>query len=226
MLLLLLFALTLGHGARPEAPLPRRGTSLRAEVAALLHWKSTLKGFSQHQLGTWRHDIHPCNWTGITCGDVPWRQRRHGRTTARNAITGIALPGAHLVGGLDTLSFRSFPYLASLDLSDNGHLSGTIPPGISSLLMLSSLNLSSNQLTGNIPPSIGDLGRISSIDLSYNNLTGEIPPALGNLTKLTYLSLLGNKLSGNIPWQLGKLLVISFIDLSLYLLFGPILSLF
>ncbi|XP_052157056.1 receptor protein kinase-like protein At4g34220 [Oryza glaberrima] len=123
MLLLLFFALTLGHGARPAAPLPRRGTSLRAEVAALLHWKSTLKGFSQHQLGTWRHDIHPCNWTGITCGDVPWRQRRHGRTTARNAITGIALPGAHLVGGLDTLSFRSFPYLASLDLSDNGHLS-------------------------------------------------------------------------------------------------------
>nr|CAB3490980.1 unnamed protein product [Digitaria exilis] len=220
-LLLLLCALTLAHGA--TTPRPRQGISLRSQAAALLDWKSTLKHYSEHQLGTWSSNVHPCNWTGVTCSDVV--AVRHHRSPARTpAITRLSLQGANLVGQLDTLRFQSLPYLTSLDLSDNAYLSGTIPPGISSLSLLSIFNISGDHLSGEIPPTVGDLGRLTKMDLSNNNLSGQIPPALGNLSRLTSLYLFGNNLTGNIPWQLGKLQDIEYLDLSSNLLHGEIPS--
>ena len=69
-------------------------------------------------------------------------------------IRGIALGGAGVVGQLDALKFQSLPYLINLDLSDNHHLSGAIPPAIGSLSMLSTLNFSGDQLSRHIPASL------------------------------------------------------------------------
>uniref|UniRef100_A0ACD5XP32 Uncharacterized protein n=1 Tax=Avena sativa TaxID=4498 RepID=A0ACD5XP32_AVESA len=195
-----------------------RGTSLQAQAATLLRWRSSVRYSSKHQLGTWRDDsMHPCNWTGITCGDT----RSRGGTTTK-VIRGISLGGAGIVGRLDNLRFQSLPYLVDLDLSDNYGLSGHIPLSIGSLSMLSTLNFSGDQLSGQIPVSASNLGRLTLMDLSSNVLTGEIPLALGNLSRLSFLYLPGNRLSGNIPWHLGQLQTMREMDLSFNILSGQI----
>ncbi|KAF7060311.1 hypothetical protein CFC21_067108 [Triticum aestivum] len=179
LLLLLLPVLNSGQaeGCATPAAAARRGTSLRSQAGALLHWKSSVKYSSKHQLGTWGDDgMYPCNWTGITCGDTLSR-----RGTMGKVITGISLDGAGIAGRLDKLRFQSLPYLVNLDLSDNYHLSGAIPPGIGSLSMLSTLNFSGDQLSGHIPASFCNLGQLTGMDLSSNNLTGQIPPALAGV---------------------------------------------
>ncbi|VAI35264.1 unnamed protein product [Triticum turgidum subsp. durum] len=213
LLLLLLPLLNSGQaeGRATPAAAARRGTSLRSQAGALLHWKSSIKYSSKHQLGTWGDDgMYPCNWTGITCGDT-----LSSRGTMVKVITGISLDGASIAGRLDKLRFQSLPYVVNLDLSDNYHLSGAIPPGIGSLSMLSTLNFSGDQLSGHIPASFCNLGQLTGMDLSSNNLTGQIPPALGNLSRLGFLYLRGNRLSGNIPWHLEQLQNMREMDLSL-----------
>ncbi|KAM3277206.1 hypothetical protein ACQJBY_045192 [Aegilops geniculata] len=199
-----------------------RGTSLRAQAAALLRWKSSVEYSSKNQLGTWTDDgMHPCNWTGITCGDTRTRSRQG---TTVKVIRGISLGGAGIAGRLDALRFESLPYLINLDLSDNYHLSGAIPQGIGSLSMLSTLNFSGDQLIGHIPASICNLGRLVEMDLSSNNLTGQIPPALGNLSVIAVLYLNGNRLSGSIPWHFGQFQNMREMDLSWNILSGQIPS--
>ncbi|XP_018504134.2 receptor-like protein EIX2 [Pyrus x bretschneideri] len=87
----------------------------------------------------------------------------------------------------------------SIDLSSN-NLQGGIPEEISSLILLGTLNLSMNQLTGKIPFKVGNLHWLETLDLSHNHLTGQIPQSLSSLTFLSHLNLSCNNLSGIIPW--------------------------
>ena len=120
---------------------------LRAQAAALLRWKCTIKGNST-ALSSWRSDIPPCNWTGITCGDLSHAPRTF-------VITRISLKGVGIVARLDMLDLLSLPYITSLDLSSNT-VSGPIPPTIGSLRALSILNLSSCHLKGSIPSTVSN----------------------------------------------------------------------
>ncbi|KAM1032449.1 hypothetical protein FF1_036080 [Malus domestica] len=86
----------------------------------------------------------------------------------------------------------------SIDLSSN-NLQGEIPEEISNLLLLGTLNLSMNQLTGMIPSKIGNLHLLETLDLSHNNLSGHIPQSLSSLTSLSHLNLSYNNLIGRIP---------------------------
>lgn len=199
---------------------PRHHASLRAQAAALLRWKSTMRGNST-ALSSWNSDIPPCNWTGITCGDLSHAPRTF-------VITRISLRGVGIVGRLDTLDLPSLPYITSLDLSSNT-VSGPIPPTIGSLQALSILNLSSchlegsipstvsnltmlrgmylynNLLSGPIPEELGILPLLVHLDISSNKLTGTIPPNIANLTSLSYLVLSYNNLTGSIPKEIGRL---------------------
>ena len=83
-------------------------------------------------------------------------------------------------------------------------LSGSIPPALSNLPYLQSLDLSQNQLSGSIPPALGNLANLQSLHLGSNQLSGSIPPALGNFPYLTHLYLYGNQLSGSIPPRIGQ----------------------
>jgi Leucine-rich repeat (LRR) protein len=111
----------------------------------------------------------------------------------------VSLPGAGLVGQLDTLSFQSLPFLTKLDISSNKHLSGQVPPSIGSLAILSTLNFSSNQFTGTIPATVGELGSLKVLDLSFNSLTGIIPQTIGRLRSLQIFHLYNSNLTGTIP---------------------------
>uniref|UniRef100_A0A0A0K946 Uncharacterized protein n=2 Tax=Cucumis sativus TaxID=3659 RepID=A0A0A0K946_CUCSA len=88
--------------------------------------------------------------------------------------------------------------LKTIDLSSND-FSGEIPEEIGMLRSLIGLNLSHNKLTGRIPTSIGNLNNLEWLDLSSNQLLGSIPPQLVALTFLSCLNLSQNQLSGPIP---------------------------
>nr|XP_011462208.1 PREDICTED: leucine-rich repeat receptor protein kinase EXS-like [Fragaria vesca subsp. vesca] len=93
---------------------------------------------------------------------------------------------------------RQAMLLTIIDLSSND-LEGEIPEEISSLVSLGTLNLSMNQLSGGIPSKIGNLYRLETLDLSQNRLSGHIPQSLSNMTFLSHLNLSHNKLTGRIP---------------------------
>ena len=97
---------------------------------------------------------------------------------------------------------------------DGQELTGIIPPELSKLSELDTLNLDSNRLTGSIPPELGNLSKLDTLNLDSNRLTGSIPPELGNLSKLDTLNLDSNRLTGSIPPELGNLINLLEADLS------------
>nr|XP_023871756.1 receptor-like protein EIX2 [Quercus suber] len=86
----------------------------------------------------------------------------------------------------------------SIDLSSN-KLNGVIPKEIGMLDGLISLNLSNNLLTGIITSDIGLLHSLEVLDLSDNKLGGEIPSTISLIDCLNSLNLRNNNLSGRIP---------------------------
>ena len=88
--------------------------------------------------------------------------------------------------------------LNSIDLSSN-KFSEEIPTEIENIVDLISLNLSRNNLIGKIPSYIGKLKSLEFLDLSRNQLVGSIPSSLAQIDRLTMLDLSHNRLSGVIP---------------------------
>ena len=99
--------------------------------------------------------------------------------------------------------------LTSLDLSSNQLTS--VPPEITKLTNLTSLDLSGNQLTS-LPPEITKLTNLTSLDLSGNQLTS-LPPEITKLTNLTSLDLSDNQLT-SLPPEITKLTNLTYLDLS------------
>ncbi|KAJ8574271.1 hypothetical protein K7X08_026076 [Anisodus acutangulus] len=84
--------------------------------------------------------------------------------------------------------------VTSMDVSSN-NLSGDIPISLTRLAGLKSFNFSKNNLTGRIPNDIGDMKVLESVDLSENQHSGRIPQSLSSLSTLAYLNLSDNNLS-------------------------------
>ncbi len=104
----------------------------------------------------------------------------------------------------------------------SNQLSGSIPPEIGNLTVLTGLYLWGNQLSGSILPEIGNLTALTVLSLSKNQLSGAIPSEIGNLTALTELSLWGNQLTGSIPPEIGNLTALTALSLRNNLLSGSI----
>ncbi|KAM3225328.1 hypothetical protein ACQJBY_058217 [Aegilops geniculata] len=111
-----------------------------------------------------------------------------------NSITGL----------MPNFSFDSTPSLTHVNINNNS-LSGPIPSGIGSLLMLQVLDLTWNQLSGPVPPAIFNMSRIVELSLGINNLTGHIPSNRSfSLPMLQIFDLYGNKFEGQIPLGLAS----------------------
>ncbi|CAI5494848.1 unnamed protein product [Closterium sp. Naga37s-1] len=95
-------------------------------------------------------------------------------------------------------SLTLLPLLSSLHLSHN-LLSGPLPPLLSSLSALTTLHLSHNLFSGVIPDPICDMRMVADLDLSANQLQGTIPPCLVEMPTLRILSVAFNNLSGPVP---------------------------
>ncbi|CAB9509896.1 LRR receptor-like serine threonine-protein kinase [Seminavis robusta] len=107
----------------------------------------------------------------------------------------------------------------------NNSLEGTIPPEMSLLTSLRTIDLSANpRLRGPIPSEIGNLHRLEILMFSENIMTGELPTELGQLTKLLSLKTENNTFHGTIPSQLSMLEDMIVLDLASSDLSGPIPS--
>uniref|UniRef100_A0A0D9XIT7 non-specific serine/threonine protein kinase n=1 Tax=Leersia perrieri TaxID=77586 RepID=A0A0D9XIT7_9ORYZ len=198
------------------APQQAGDLSLKAQAGALLRWRSTLTKIGA--LSTWSQHMYPCNWTGITCESAA-------KNSTTVVITGVSLPGAGIVGRLDSLSLHYLPHLCNLDLSNNRGLTGTIPKSVGNLTQLTHLHLHTNKLVGTIPAELGMLSSLLELDLSENLLTGTIPSSLVmNLSSLDMLCLWSNQLTGPVPRGIGSLKNLTVLDLSSNQLTGPIPS--
>ncbi|CAJ1974462.1 unnamed protein product [Sphenostylis stenocarpa] len=129
-----------------------------------------------------------------------------------NRVQSLILPGLSLSGKLPP-HLSNLTYLHSLDLSNNS-FHGQIPKDLAHLSLLNVIQLSSNNLSGTLPPQLGHLHRLQVLDFSVNNLTGQIPPSFANLSSLENLSLATNGLEGEIPSELGNLRNLSFLQIS------------
>ncbi|CAI9290001.1 unnamed protein product [Lactuca saligna] len=94
--------------------------------------------------------------------------------------------------------FSTLKLLKSIDLSSN-NLTGQIPYEITNLHDLVSLNLSKSALSGEIPQKIGEMINLEILDLSRNNFSGRIPSSMSNMSFLNYIDVSYNNLSGRIP---------------------------
>uniref|UniRef100_A0A8R7Q7E8 non-specific serine/threonine protein kinase n=2 Tax=Triticum urartu TaxID=4572 RepID=A0A8R7Q7E8_TRIUA len=116
----------------------------------------------------------------------------------------LSLERNYLSGLTPNFSFDSTPSLSHIDIRNNS-LSGQIPSGIGSLLMLQVLDIQNNSLSGHVPPNIFNMSRIVDMSLGDNNLTGHIPSNTSfSLPMLQNLDLYETKFQGQIPLGLAS----------------------
>jgi hypothetical protein len=67
------------------------------------------------------------------------------------------------------------------------------------------IDLPRRQLQGTIPPSLSIMGKLSTLDFGDNTMSGTLPTQLGLLSKLSRLHVQNNRISGTLPTQLGSI---------------------
>ncbi|KAL0759754.1 hypothetical protein Bca101_075904 [Brassica carinata] len=92
-------------------------------------------------------------------------------------------------------------------------LPGRLPPELSKLQYLESIDLCLNYLYGSIPMEWASLPYLKSISVCANRLSGDIPKGLGKFINLTQLILEANQFSGVIPKELGNLVNLEGLEL-------------
>ncbi|RDX71925.1 putative LRR receptor-like serine/threonine-protein kinase, partial [Mucuna pruriens] len=127
-------------------------------------------------------------------------------------VQSLTLPGLALSGKLPP-QLSNLTSLHSLDLSNNT-FRGQIPLPFAHLSLLNVIKLPYNNLSGTLPHQLGHLHHLQILDFSVNNLTGKLPPSFGNLSSLKILSLDRNRFVGEIPTELGNLHNLSHLQLS------------
>jgi gliding motility-associated-like protein len=160
------------------------------------------------------------NWTSKTNWLVTPVSNWQGIKVVNGRVTEINLSNNNLTGSLPP-ELSNLSLLTSLKLYSNA-ITGPIPSKISQLTSLTTLYLYSNRLTGYIPPELGTISSLVDLQLYSNSLTGSIPSNLGNLQNLTTLYLHYNQLTGSIPTELGNLTKLKLLYLNNNLLSGSI----
>ncbi|KAK6270170.1 hypothetical protein POUND7_007275, partial [Theobroma cacao] len=212
---------------------------------ALIHFKNTFsinKTVSEKckSLGTksypktnlWKEGTDCCLWDGVTCDHLTGQ------------VIGLDLSCSWLYGTLDSNSSLFFlPHLQKLNLAHNHFKKSIISSKFGLFTSLSYLNLSMSNFSGQVPPEISRLSILVSLDLSLNdspalnentfsgllqNLT-EVrelflvgvdmssirPVSLMNVSSsLTSLSLRGSDLRGNFPMTIFRLPNLKLLDLN------------
>ena len=107
---------------------------------------------------------------------------------------------------ISELKEDAFPDVANAELSSGGIFHGlevmdfrgnqlrTLPPGLSALRKLTTLNLSRNQIENEALEVISYIPTLKELRLGDNSLTGELPDILGELKALEILDLHGNSI--------------------------------
>jgi Leucine-rich repeat (LRR) protein len=129
----------------------------------------------------------------------------------------------YFVGPVDQ-SFNEYQKMFYLELSHN-YLTSTLPSWLSSLQVLTYVNLSFNCFTGSLNYSLGEISpytQLSQLAISYNFMTGTLPASLGRAVGLVDLILNNNEFSGTIPQAYRDLINLQVLFLQNNLLTGQL----
>jgi len=135
---------------------------------ALLHFKASLTINITHNyyyvynchevyptIGTWENGTDCCSWSGVTCHPISGH------------VIALDLPCAGLYGKINANStLFSLSHMQSLNLAFNDFSNSQIPSTIVEFRSLTHLNLSFTNFEGEIPPQISHLSKLQSLDLS------------------------------------------------------------
>ncbi|QHO09312.1 receptor-like protein 49 [Arachis hypogaea] len=166
--------------------------------------------FSYPKTLSWNPSTDCCLWDGIECDELTGH------------VISIDLSSSQLYGSMDPNStLFSLVHLQSLDLSDNDFNHSQIPAKIGELSQLRYLNLShgnENTFSGEVPPQISQLSNLLSLDLrSYieqldfpfiNRLhlkESTLRSLIQNSTRLEHLRLNFVTISSSLPHTLTNL---------------------
>jgi len=147
----------------------------------------------------WKEGTDCCSWDGVTCN----MQTGH--------VIGLDLGCSMLYGTLHSNStLFSLHHLQKLDLSGNDFNRSVISSSFGQFLHLTHLNLNSSNFAGQVPPEISHLSRLVSLDLSSNSEELMLEPIsfnklAQNLTQLRELYLDGVNMSFVVPSSLMNL---------------------
>ena len=186
------------------------------ERSALLQFKESIvvnncashDPYSFPKVASWKLDGVSggdcCSWDGIECG----KDSGH--------VIGLDLSSSCLYGSINTnSSLFSLVHLQNLNMAFNDFNNSNIPVGLANLSMLKHLNLSNSSFSGQIPPQISGLSNLVSLDLSFNidssyqrllKLTSpNFSSLLPNLTRIEKLHLSYVDMSSTVPLVLNNL---------------------
>ncbi|KAJ6980613.1 hypothetical protein NC653_028424 [Populus alba x Populus x berolinensis] len=147
----------------------------------------------------WKEGTDCCSWDGVTCN----MQTGH--------VIGLDLGCSMLYGTLHSNStLFSLHHLQKLDLSHNDFNRSVISSSFGQFLHLTHLNLNSSNFAGQVPPEISHLSRLVSLDLSSNSEELMLEPIsfnklAHNLTQLRELYLGVVNMSMVVPSSLMNL---------------------
>ena len=141
-----------------------------------------------------------CTWKGVTCTTVSTRMRRSllERDRDNDCDERILRDGDTIVN--------------TINLEQN-NLQGNLPPDLSLLKNLASLNLSRNQLSGTVPEAFSSMNLLEELYLDNNNLSRELFLDFSLMSSLTTLDLTNNQFEGNVPDSLYSITTINHIRL-------------
>jgi len=151
----------------------------------------------------WLSDQGECKWFGVTCAN----QESHfdiitGISVidpAFGTVTAIEIRDLVLTGHIPNELGIFLPFLQTLDLANNGLLSGTIPISLFSLQSLVHLNLAKNRFSGRIDQEEWTTQNLEILGLEMNKFVGKIPLSITLLKNLEKLNLSENQFTGSIP---------------------------
>ncbi|KAK2980983.1 hypothetical protein RJ640_023309 [Escallonia rubra] len=154
--------------------------------------------YSQPKTMSWNMSTDCCTWDGVTCD----------RSTGY--ATGLDLSCSQLQGIIHSNSIVfQLSRLQRLNLAHNDFSLSGVPRQIGRFAGLTHLNLSYSNFSGLIPPEISRLPNLVSLDLSSNDQSFKLEPnsfktLLQNLTRLSEVSLSFVNINSVLPMSLSS----------------------
>jgi hypothetical protein len=229
----------LAHGSAqraqedPQSPQARALAWMESESPSLLAWQMqqryalavlfyTWQGEGWTNNTGWLSPDHECDWFYQL--DVEARSNRNNthRTicNAERRYVRLALAGNQLNGTIPP-ELTLLADLQSIELPGNS-LYGTLPTTLANLTKLRFLIMEGNGLNGTLPTELGELSVLDELHLVDNVLTGTLPTEIGRLTVLRTLDVRRNHLTGKLPTEYSSMPSLETLYVSSNSLSGPL----
>ena len=141
----------------------------------------------------WGEAADCCDWKGVGCSE------------AGHGVESLTLAHQNLRGTLSS-ELGLLHGLTTLDVNENGLLSGTLPADLfTGSRRLKSIYAFGGAVSGTLPSALARATLLEELELSNSRLSGTIPADLGAARSLRYIFLESNRISGNLPSQLAEL---------------------